>query len=83
MAHSHWPTREPFTDLNRRRRCDLPKQECDALWTAFQHGHVGQVCEKTVLPGNKASTCRLSMTPEELDARLSKRVKTGDDQQMG
>lgn len=74
-SHSHWPTREPFMRLYKTRRCYLPKQECDALWMAYLHGHKSQACEKVVLPGNKTATCKLSMTPEELEARLSRRVK--------
>lgn len=59
MSHSHWPTREPFTLLAQTRRCNLPKAECDALWSAYQHHHEGQACVKRVEPGNAQATCVL------------------------
>lgn len=54
--HSHWPKgwHEHDTLL-----CQLPKAECDALWTAYLHDHVGLACRKEIKPGNKTATCTL------------------------
>lgn len=78
MSHTHWP--EALLDrLGIPRElvqvCYLTRKECDALWTAYLHRHEGRPCEKQVLPGNKTQTCILQFTPEELEARLSKKVR--------
>jgi hypothetical protein len=75
MPHSHWPA--SFPEARKLRICGLSKKECDLIWTQYQHGHEGRECKKQVLPGNVTATCVLTMTPEQLDERLSRRVRDG------
>jgi hypothetical protein len=56
VSHSHWPTRFP---QSKTHRCPLPKAECDALWTAYLHDHVGLPCHKEIKSGGKVATCTL------------------------
>ena len=78
MAHRHWPkglTERLGIDYSKVPVCLLPKTECDALWSAYQHGHEGVPCRKQVLPGNVKATCILEYTDEELASRLGRRIK--------
>ena len=57
--HKHWSKglAERFgIDWDKIGWHDMPKAECDALWTAYMHGHEGRACEKEQLPGNKTET---------------------------
>lgn len=74
MAHKHWPKDHP--NYEQAPTCPLLKKDCDALWTAYLHFHEGEPCDKRVLPGNVLATCVKGMSPEKLQARLSKRVQS-------
>lgn len=71
-GHKHWPKDHPFYEMAPFH--EATRKECDEMWRWYMHGHEGQPCEKQVLPGNKTATCVLTMSPDELEARLSKRV---------
>ncbi len=74
MPHKHWPKDHPYYD--KAPTHDATIKECDEVWRWYWHGHEGVPCVKAVLPGNTLATCTLTMTPEELAARLSKRVSS-------
>ena len=73
MSHSHWPKSWPEFNT---RRCSLPKKDCDALWAAYLHDHVGLPCRKLVQPGNKIATCTL----RGMAKRLATGVRAADQQ---
>jgi hypothetical protein len=74
VRHKHWPEDHPFYERAKWHYSTL--KECDRIWTQYWHGHEGIACDKQVLPGNVTATCVLTMTPEQLAARLSKRVSS-------
>ena len=71
MSHSHWDAKR-FPEANRLSRHEMLKAECDALWTAYLHGHEGTPCDKRVEEGAKVALC--VMRP---NAALKKREAGG------
>jgi hypothetical protein len=63
LPHKHLPKSHYLYDVWPAH--EMPKADCDRMWTQYLHGHEGRECVKDVKPGNKIATCILKSADKE------------------